>query len=201
MAVYTKFNKENIEEILSNYSIGKLNSFKGIQEGIENTNYFLLVDNKKYILTVYEKRVRPEDLPFFSELMTSLNKASVKCPIPIVNKQKKSITDHNGKKLMIVTYLEGKAKKTLTPQNCKSVGVEVAKKAGCDNSHLMHSEQEIPYSEIDNCNTIGVSSGASAPEKLVQSLINNIKKDRKVSIQEVIVAEEKVIFKLPKELN
>ena len=79
--------------------------------------------------------------------------------------------------------------------------VEVAKKAGCDNSHLMHSEQEIPYSEIDNCNTIGVSSGASAPEKLVQSLINNIKKDRKVSIQEVIVAEEKVIFKLPKELN
>ena len=79
------------EEILSNYSIGKLNSFKGIQEGIENTNYFLLVDNKKYILTVYEKRVKSEDLPFFSELMTGLNKARVKCPIPIVNKQKKSI--------------------------------------------------------------------------------------------------------------
>ena len=55
MAVYTKFEKKNIEEILSNYTIGKLNSFKGIQEGIENTNYFLLVDNKKYILTVYEK--------------------------------------------------------------------------------------------------------------------------------------------------
>ena len=127
MAVYTKFQKENIEEILSNYSIGKLNSFKGIQEGIENTNYFLLVDKKKYILTVYEKRVKSEDLPFFSELMTSLNKASVRCPIPIVNKQKKSITDYNGKKLMIVTYLEGKAKKILTPQNCKSVGVEVAK--------------------------------------------------------------------------
>ena len=127
MAVYTKFQKENIEEILSNYAIGKLNSFKGIQEGIENTNYFLLVDNKKYILTIYEKRIKSEDLPFFSELMTSLNKASVRCPIPIVNKQKKSITDYNGKKLMIVTYLEGKAKKILTPQNCKSVGIEVAK--------------------------------------------------------------------------
>ena len=127
MAVYTKFQKENIEEILSSYAIGKLNSFKGIQEGIENTNYFLLVDNKKYILTIYEKRVKSEDLPFFSELMTSLNKASVRCPIPIVNKQKKSITDYNGKKLMIVTYLEGKAKKILTPQNCKSVGIEVAK--------------------------------------------------------------------------
>jgi len=127
MAVYTKFQKENIEEILSNYSIGKLNFFKGIQEGIENTNYFLQVDKKKYILTVYEKRVKSEDLPFFSELMTGLNRASVRCPIPIVNKQKKSITDYNGKKLMIVTYLEGKAKKILTPQNCKSVGVEVAK--------------------------------------------------------------------------
>ena len=93
MAVYTKFEKKNIEEILSNYSIGKLNSFKGIQEGIENTNYFLLVNNKKYILTVYEKRIKSEDLPFFSELMTSLNKARVKCPVPIVNIKKESITD------------------------------------------------------------------------------------------------------------
>ncbi len=127
MAVYTKFEKKNIEEILSNYAIGKLNSFKGIKEGIENTNYFLLINNKKYILTVYEKRVKSEDLPFFSELMGSLNKASFRCPVPIINKQKKTITDYKGKKLMIVSFLEGKAKKILTPQNCKSVGVEVAK--------------------------------------------------------------------------
>jgi 4-hydroxy-3-methylbut-2-enyl diphosphate reductase len=79
--------------------------------------------------------------------------------------------------------------------------VEVAKKAGCKNSQLMHSEKEIPLNEIDNSNTIGISSGASAPEKLVQALLNNLKKDRKVSIEEVIVAEEKVVFKLPKELN
>ena len=79
--------------------------------------------------------------------------------------------------------------------------VEVAKKAGCKNSQLMHSEKEIPFEDIDNSNTIGISSGASAPEKLVQTLLNNIKKDRKVSIEEVVVAEEKVIFKLPKELN
>ena len=65
----------------------------------------------------------------------------------------------------------------------------------------MHSEKEIPYDEIDGSNTIGISSGASAPEKLVQTLLENIKKDRKVSIEEVVVAEEKVVFKLPKELN
>ena len=79
--------------------------------------------------------------------------------------------------------------------------VEVAKKAGCKNSQLMHSEKEIPFHEIESSNTIGISSGASAPEKLVQALLNNLKKDRKVSIEEVVVAEEKVVFKLPKELN
>jgi 4-hydroxy-3-methylbut-2-enyl diphosphate reductase len=65
----------------------------------------------------------------------------------------------------------------------------------------MHSEKEIPFQEIENSDTIGISSGASAPEKLVQALLKNIKKDRKVSIEEVVVAEEKVVFKLPKELN
>jgi len=79
--------------------------------------------------------------------------------------------------------------------------VEVAKKAGCKSSQLMHSEKEIPFQEIKNSDTIGISSGASAPEKLVQALLNNIKKDRKVLIEEVVVAEEKVVFKLPKELN
>jgi homoserine kinase type II len=127
MAVYTKFTKKNIEEILSNYSIGKLNSFEGIQEGIENTNYFLLVDNKKYILTIYEKRVKSADLPFFSKLMTGLNEANFKCPIPILNNEKKTITDYGSKKMMIVTFIEGKAKQTLTPKNCKLVGAEVAK--------------------------------------------------------------------------
>ena len=78
--------------------------------------------------------------------------------------------------------------------------VEVAKKAGCSNSQLMHSEKKIPYSEIDSSSTIGISSGASAPDKLVLSLLNSIKKDRKVSIEEVVVAEEKVVFKLPREL-
>tara|TARA_B100001093_G_scaffold368174_1_gene353099 strand:- start:2317 stop:3285 length:969 start_codon:yes stop_codon:yes gene_type:complete len=127
MAVYTKFEKENIEEILENYSIGKLNSYKGIQEGIENTNYFLLVDNKKYILTIYEKRVKSLDLPFFSKLMAGLNKSNFKCPTPVINKQKEAITNYNDKKMMIVTFLEGRAKQVLTPKNCKLVGTEVAR--------------------------------------------------------------------------
>ena len=68
MAVYTKLDHDNIEKILSNYSIGKLDKFEGIEEGIENSNFIIWVSKKKYILTVYEKRVKEEDLPFFAEL-------------------------------------------------------------------------------------------------------------------------------------
>ena len=65
----------------------------------------------------------------------------------------------------------------------------------------MHSEEKIPYEDIKNSNIIGVSSGASAPERVVQELIMNIKRERNVSVEEVKVAEEKVVFKLPKELS
>ena len=127
MAVYTKLDKKEIEEILLDYSIGKLKTFKGIQEGIENTNYYLLVEEKKYILTIYEKRVDPKDLPFFSKLMTGLDKRNYKCPVPIINNKNKTISDYKEKKLMIVSFLEGKAKQILTPSDCKQVGAEVAR--------------------------------------------------------------------------
>ena len=127
MAVYTKLSKNEIDKILSNYNLGNLDSFKGIEEGIENTNYFLLINKKKFILTIYEKRVRSDDLPFFSDLMFNLNKANFKCPAPILNNKNETITDFGGKKLMIVSFLEGKAKQNLSPVNCKSIGVEIAK--------------------------------------------------------------------------
>ena len=127
MAVYTKLKKENIEEILSNYTIGRLEEYKGIEDGIENTNYFLLVGYKKYILTIYERRVKEKDLPFFSDLMTGLNKENFKCPVPIINKNNKTISSYKNKNLMIVSFLEGKAKNILSPDNCKSLGEEVAR--------------------------------------------------------------------------
>ena len=79
MAVYTKFDRNKIEEILSNYNLGKLNSFKGIEEGIENTNYFFSIGKKKFILIMYEKRVKSEDIHFFSEILTSWNWANCHC--------------------------------------------------------------------------------------------------------------------------
>ena len=79
--------------------------------------------------------------------------------------------------------------------------VEVAKKAGCNDSELIHFGKELPLDKIKNSKNIGISSGASAPEQLVQNLISEIEKHCKVSLEEVIVAEEKVKFKLPKDLN
>ena len=79
--------------------------------------------------------------------------------------------------------------------------VEVAKKSGCLNSQLIHSQSEIPYDLIKNSNTIGVSSGASAPEILVENFIENLKKKFTVSIDEVEIIKEDVVFKVPKKLN
>jgi len=79
--------------------------------------------------------------------------------------------------------------------------VEVAKKSGCLNAHLIHSQSEIPYDLIENSNTIGISSGASAPEILVENFIENLKKKFSVSIDEVEIIKEDVVFKVPKKLN
>jgi len=79
--------------------------------------------------------------------------------------------------------------------------VEVAKKSGCDNSHLIHSQSEIPYELVEKSNTIGISSGASAPEVLVNNFIDSLKKRFTVNIDEVEAIKEDVVFKIPKKLN
>ena len=79
--------------------------------------------------------------------------------------------------------------------------VEVAKKSGCLKSHLIHSQSEIPYDLIKNSNVIGISSGASAPEILVENFINELKKKFTVTIDEIEIIKEDVTFKIPKKLN
>ena len=79
--------------------------------------------------------------------------------------------------------------------------VEVAKKSGCENSLLIHSESEIPFDKIDKCKTIGISSGASAPEILVEEFINNLKKKFNIKIENTEVIKEDVTFKIPGKLN
>ena len=80
MAVYTKINKKNLAYINSKFKSKKFISFKGIKKGIENTNYLLKTENKKFILTLFEKRVQEKDLPFFMNLMEKLSKYQINCP-------------------------------------------------------------------------------------------------------------------------
>jgi 4-hydroxy-3-methylbut-2-enyl diphosphate reductase len=79
--------------------------------------------------------------------------------------------------------------------------VEVAKKSGCSNSQLIHSESKIPFDLIKNSNTIGISSGASAPQILVDNFINELKNRFTVNIDEVEIIKEDIVFKIPKKLN
>ena len=127
MAVYTKLKQEEINNILLNYKLGKLNKFEGIKEGIENTNYSIQTEKGKYILTIYEKRVKETDLPFFSNLMVELSKNGFVCPKPIANKDNNYISDFNDKKFMIVSFLDGKSKSNLSPSECKIVGNQIAR--------------------------------------------------------------------------
>ena len=127
MAVYTKLSENNLKDFFSKYNLGKLLKFKGIQEGIENSNYFVKTDSGKFILTVYEKRVEEKDLPFFMGLMKNIFNENFPSPEPIINKNGNYITEIFGKKAAVVSFLEGASKKNLTPDNCYEVGIYTAK--------------------------------------------------------------------------
>ena len=127
MAVYTKLSENNLKDLFSKYNLGKLLKFQGIQEGIENSNYFVKTDSGKFILTIYEKRVEEKDLPFFMGLMKNIFNENFPSPEPIINKNGNYITEIFGKKAAVVSFLEGASKKNLTPDNCHEVGIYTAK--------------------------------------------------------------------------
>ena len=93
MAVYTKLSKEEIIFILSDYQIGNLIEFQGIQDGIENTNYFIKTKKGKFILTIFENRVNLQDIPFFINLMKYLNQNNFISPKPLENKEGKIVNN------------------------------------------------------------------------------------------------------------
>jgi|TARA_B110000438_G_scaffold296673_1_gene341736 homoserine kinase type II len=127
MAVYTKLSEEELKNFFSKYNLGKLLNYKEIKEGIENTNYFVQMEKGKFILTLYEKRVEEKDLPFFISLMRNLFDRNFLSPEPIINKNGNYITEVLNKKAAVVSFLNGQAKKILSPANCYDVGINSAK--------------------------------------------------------------------------
>ena len=127
MAVYTKINQKEINIINEKFNIDKIISFKGIKQGIENTNYLLKSKTKKYILTIFEKRVLPKEIPFFMKLMDKLNSSKINCPKPLKTKNNKYLIRLKNKTACIVSFLEGKDKKKLNISDCYAIGKTVAR--------------------------------------------------------------------------
>jgi len=127
MAVYTKIKNEDIDSLSRDYKINKVTEFKGIKKGIENTNYLLKTSKKKYILTIFEKRVQKKDLPFFMNLMEKLNQKKFICPRPLKNKKGGHLSIIQDKPLCIVTFLKGTDKTNLNYKNCFDIGKNIAK--------------------------------------------------------------------------
>ena len=127
MAVYTKLIKKDISSLINNYQINKIEKFKGIKKGIENTNYLLKTKQNKFILTIFEKRIKKKDLPFFMNLMEKLNDKKIICPKPLRTKKGTHIINIKTKSACIVTFLEGKDKTILNNKNCFDVGKNIAK--------------------------------------------------------------------------
>ncbi|MEK9683946.1 MAG: homoserine kinase [Rhodospirillaceae bacterium] len=127
MAVYTEISDEDLRTFVSEYSIGEVTSYKGIAEGVENSNYLLKTTCGDFILTLYEKRVDPTDLPFFISLMDFLAEQKFPAPIPIHDKNGVALNQLSGKPAAICTFLDGMWPKVITPEHCKQLGKTAAK--------------------------------------------------------------------------
>ena len=127
MAIYTKISRNDLIPIERRFNLGKIISFKGIKKGIENTNYLIRTKNKKYILTIFEKRVQKKDLPFFMSLMDKLNNHKINCPKPQKSKKGNYLVNIKNKPSSIVSFVEGKEKNKLKIKDCYEIGKNIAK--------------------------------------------------------------------------
>ncbi len=122
MAVYTKLEHQEVRQFLEQYNINNLKDYKGITEGVENTNYLIKTSEQDYILTIYEKRVDKNDLPFFINLLSNLSENKFPCPKPIANKNNQKINKIKNKNAALVTFLSGQSKNKITSEECFEIG-------------------------------------------------------------------------------
>ncbi len=126
MAVYTEVSAEEAGALLERYEIGGLMACKGIAEGVENSNFFLGTDRAQFILTLYEKRVSPDDLPYFLGLMEHLAKSGVSCPTPVHDREGRVLQTVAGRPAAIVTFLPGYALRKPLHVHCLALGSALA---------------------------------------------------------------------------
>jgi len=127
MAVYTEVPDVELEEFVARYDIGRVASCKGIAEGVENSNYLLHTERGSFILTLYEKRVKAADLPFFIGLMEHLARKGIACPTPIHARSGEALGELCGRPAAIISFLDGMWPRRPTPRHCQLLGEALAK--------------------------------------------------------------------------
>jgi homoserine kinase type II len=127
MAVYTDVAADELAEFLGNYDIGELLSYKGIAEGVENSNFLLHTSAGYFILTLYEKRVAKGDLPFFLGLMTHLARHGINCPQPLKTRSGETLSTLAGRPAAIINFLEGIWPRKPNVTHCAGLGEVLAK--------------------------------------------------------------------------
>jgi homoserine kinase type II len=127
MAVYTDVAAEELVEFLRGYDVGDLLSYKGIAEGVENSNFLLHTTMGAFILTLYEKRVAADDLPYFLSLMGYLANHGIACPQPARNRAGENFGELLGRPAAIINFLEGMWPRRPNAAHCAGVGTALAK--------------------------------------------------------------------------
>lgn len=127
MAVYTEVTDDELAGFIALYDVGALTAFKGIAEGVENTNYLVHTERGSFILTLYEKRVAREDLPFFLGLMDHLAKRDVPCPTPLRDRSGALLGELAGRPAALVSFLEGMWTRRPRVVHCRALGEALAK--------------------------------------------------------------------------
>lgn len=143
MAVYTDISEEELAVFLQGYAIGAALSYKGIAEGSENSNFLLHTTTDVYILTLYEKRVDPTELPFFLGLMQHLAQKGITCPLPVMRRDGALIGQLAGRPAAIITFLEGVWMRRPSATHCREVGRALAEMHVAGADFPMHRQNRL----------------------------------------------------------
>jgi homoserine kinase type II len=127
LAVYTNIDEDDLAELLADFDLGAALSCKGIAEGIENSNYLLETPSGRFILTLYERRVRAEDLPYFLGLMQWLAGKGFPCPTPMADRQGRMLKTVHGRPAALVTFLTGVSVQHPSVEHCRQAGEGLAR--------------------------------------------------------------------------
>ena len=175
MAVYTEVSDDDLRAFAALYDIGEVLSCKGIAEGVENSNFLLTTERGNFILTLYEKRVMPRDLPFFIALMEHLARNGVACPTPVPGRDGIALRELCGRPAAIVTFLAGMCPRRILPFHCAALGRALAELHRAGASFRMTRANDLAVagwrSLFESCRTRAAEAQPGLAEELATELV------------------------------